>query len=290
MSHFPQVFNEIYVNLVAAGETSGTLDKSLERLANQQEKDAEIIRKVRGAMIYPVIVLCVMGGVITFLMIKILPAVESLYSSLPGVKLPIITQIMVDVIHFIKREWKFFVLGLIVLIIFLSRWTRTLGGKKVVDKVKMKAWPMGPLMMKIYMARFTRTAHTLASSGVPIIQNLEITANAVNNVYIANTTREAVEKVKAGKSLSSALENNHNFLPLVPNMIKIGEESGTIDQMLDRVANIYEQEVDEAIKNITALMEPVLMIVLGVFALITVAAVLLPVYSLAGNPALSSAF
>jgi len=142
--------------------------------------------------------------------------------------------------------------------------------------------------MKLYMARFSRTAATLVASGVPLIQVLEITSKSVNNVHIERTILDSIDNVKVGKSLSETIENNKNFLPLVPSMLKIGETSGTIDQMLERLAIYYEKEVDDEVKNISALVEPVLMIVLGIFAFIIVAAVLLPIYSLAGNSTFTS--
>jgi type IV pilus assembly protein PilC len=154
----------------------------------------------------------------------------------------------------------------------------------------MVAWPIGPLFMKLYMARFARTASTLISSGVPIIQVLEITAGAINNVHISDSLYAAIEKVKGGKALSDSISDDHNFLPLVPSMLRIGEQSGTIEQMTERVAIYYETEVDNEIKTVSTLMEPVLMVILGVMAFIIVAAVLLPIYGLAGNSNLTSAF
>jgi type IV pilus assembly protein PilC len=144
-------------------------------------------------------------------------------------------------------------------------------------------WPVGPLFMKLYMARFARTATTLVASGVPLIQVLEITSKSINNVHIESSLRDAVEKVKGGTALSDALKNDPNFLPLVPDMLKIGEQSGAIEDMLAKVADYYEKEVDTQIKTISTIIEPALMVILGVFAFIIVAAVLLPIYGLAGH-------
>jgi type IV pilus assembly protein PilC len=290
MAKNPQVFNAIYINLVAAGEASGTLDKSLERLASQQEKDADIVSKVRGAFAYPIIVLVLMLGVIGFMIIKVLPAVGSLYSSLPGVHLPLITQVLLSVSHFGINYWWVVILAIIAIAFFGNKWAKTATGKSVVDKLKMVMWPIGPLFMKVYMARFARTGSTLISSGVPILQVLEITSGSINNVHISASLSKAIEKVKGGTALSDAISKDPNFLPLVPNMLKIGEQSGTIEQMMERVAEYYEREVDNEIKAISTIMEPVLMILLGVMAFIVVAAVLLPIYSLAGNSSLTSAF
>lgn len=280
----PKVFNQIYVSLVAAGEASGTLDKALERLAIQQEKDAEIISKVRGAMIYPAIVIMVMIVVLAFMIVKVLPQVKVLYDGLQGgATLPLLTRVLLAVSDFIIAFWWVVIAGLVFLAFVTSKWARTLGGKRVVDKFKMKGWPIGPLFMKMYMARFARTGTTLVASGVPLIQVLTITADAVNNVYVADSLKKAIEKVRGGKSLADALENDNNFLPLVPQMIRIGEQSGAIEKMLDKTADYYEKEVDDQIKAISTIIEPVLMVMLGIMAFIIVAAVLLPIYSLAGK-------
>ena len=279
----PQVFNQVYISLLAAGETSGTLDLALERLALQQEKDAEIISKVRGAMIYPILVLLVMVAVVGFMIVKVLPQVQTIYNSLPGVSLPLVTVILLDVSKFIIKFWLWVIIALGVLTFSGTRWARTLGGKRIVDGIKMKAWPIGKLFMKMYMARFARTASTLVASGVPLIQVLEVTSNAVNNVHISDSIKKAIDKVKGGKALSEALTGDPNFLPLVPNMLSIGEQSGSMEKMLSKTAEYYEKEVDDEIKNISTIIEPVMMIILGIVAFTIVAAVLLPIYSLAGK-------
>ncbi len=283
MSSHPKVFNQVYLSLIEAGEASGTLDKSLERLANQQEKDAEIISKVRGAMIYPLIVILVMIGVVTFMLVTVLPQVETLYAGLPDSKLPIFTRVLLSVSDFIIQYWWVVILVLAAIGFATTRWARTGPGKEVIDKLKMKMWPLGPLFMKLYMARFARTASTLVGSGVPMLKMLTTTADAVNNVHVSDSILAAAEKVKGGKALSETLEGDPNFLDLVPNMIHIGEQSGSMEGMLGKVADYYEKEVDNQIKSISTIIEPLLMIVIGISALIIVAAVLLPIYSLAGK-------
>jgi len=283
LARHPKVFNQVYISLIAAGETSGTLDKSLERIALQQEKDAEIIGKVRGAMVYPVVVIFVMLAVVGFMIVQVLPQVEQLYVGLPGAELPLITKIMLMISRFTIKFWWLVILVSVLLGIFTSRWAATLAGRRVVDRVKMKMWPIGPLFMKMYMARFARTGSTLVASGVPLIQMLEITGRSISNVHIEASLKQAIEKVKGGTSLSETLTNNPNFLPLIPDMLRIGEQSGTIEQMLEKSADYYEKEVDNTIKTISTIIEPVLMIILGVFAFTIVAAVLLPVYGLAGK-------
>lgn len=288
MSKHPKVFDRVFVSLVAAGETSGTLDSSLERLADQQEKDADILSKVRGAMIYPAIVLLVMIGVVIFMVVKVLPQVQSIYAGLPGVSLPIETRLLLAVSHFIINYWYVVIIIVVLLVIGLMWSRRTETGRNVMDNIKMRAWPFGPLFMKSYMARFARTGSSLVASGVPILQVLDITGDAVANVRIKKSLQLAAEKVKGGKSLADALEGDKNFLELIPNMIKIGEQSGSLESMLDKAASYYEKEVDNEIKTISTIIEPVLMVIMGVVALTIVAAVLLPIYGLVNQAGFTS--
>jgi type IV pilus assembly protein PilC len=283
LARYPAVFNDVYISLIAAGETSGTLDVSLERLANQQEKDAEIVSKVRGAMIYPVIVIFVLIAVVIFMMVAVLPPVQSLYAQLPGAKLPILTRALLVVSHSLIHYWWIMIIVLGAAVFISTRWARTVGGRSVIDGLKMKMWPVGPLFMKLYMARFARTGGTLVTSGVPMIKMLNTTSKAIGNVHVEASINRATEKVKGGKSLAESLKDEPNFLDLVPSMISIGEQSGALDTMLNKVADYYEKEVDNQIKSVSTIIEPALMVVVGVMALIIVAAVLLPIYSLAGH-------
>lgn len=283
MAKHPQAFNQVYISLIAAGEASGTLDKALERLAIQQEKDAELVSKIRSAMIYPLIVLVVMFGVLLFMIVKVLPQVKTLYAGLPGASLPLVTRVLLDISDFVVHDWWVVVVVLALIALFTTRWARTLTGKRTVDKLKMKMWPIGPLFMKMYMARFARTGTTLVASGVPLIQMLMITSEAVNNTQISDSIKKAIEKVKGGKALSESIRNDPNFLELLPNMLSIGEQSGSMEEMLAKTADYYEKEVDGQVQSISTLIEPVLMVVLGVVAFIIVAAVLLPIYGLAGQ-------
>ena len=280
LENYPQVFNRVFVSLVAAGEESGTLEKNLERLADQQEKDADILSKVRGAMIYPLVVLLVMVIVVAFMLVKVLPQVQNIYAGLHGVSLPIFTRLLLAVSHFLTHFW--WVLAVVAgLAYFLgSRWRNSIGGRSVVDGIKLKAWPTSNLYMKMYMARFSRTAYSLVSSGVPIIKVLEITGDAVDNVHISASLNLAIKKVTAGKALSEVLAKDPNFLELVPNMLRIGEMSGSLDVMLAEMADYYEKELDNEVKNISTIIEPAMMIIIGLIAIIVVAAILLPIYGL----------
>lgn len=275
----PAVFNEIYRSMVEAGEASGTLDRSLERLALQQEKDADMMRKIKGAFTYPIIVLFVMIGVCVYMMMTLLPQVEILYDG-TGQSLPFTTALLLAVADFIKEFWYIVVILIGAGVFFTSKWARSGPGKEVIDKAKMKMPAIGTLFMKVYMARFTRTASILVESGVPLLQVLKITESAVDNVHIARSISAATEKVKGGRSLAESLKGDPNFLDLVPGMIGIGEQSGATEQMMAKTADYFEKEVDEAIKSISTIIEPVMMIFMGIIALVIVGAILLPVYTM----------
>jgi type IV pilus assembly protein PilC len=278
----PSVFDDVFIALVSAGEASGTLDKALERIADQQEKDAEIMNKVKGAMVYPAIVSLVMVGVIIFMLVTVVPQVGKLYKDLRQ-ELPFLTKIMVGAAGFIQQFWPFVLIAIGVGIYFLRQWSRTDAGSRAFDSLKLNLPIFGQLFRKLYMARFTRTAETLMSTGVPMLETLSITQRAVNNSYIAEAVSRATEKVKGGKALSVALKGEDYILPLVPQMISIGEQSGGIDKMLSKAATFYENELDQTIKAISTLIEPVLMVALAGMAGVMIGAVLFPIYALVGS-------
>lgn len=287
LAKHPGVFGEVYIGLISAGEVSGTLDKALERLADQQEKDAEILSKVRGAMVYPIIVLLVMVGVVTFMLLAVLPQVQELYKGLPGARLPFITSALLAVSAFTGKFW-WAILGVMGVGVFLTtRWARTGPGKRVVDRLKIESIVIGQLFKKLYMARFARTSTTLVASGVPLLQVLSITAKSINNIHVEESINNAASKVKGGKALSDSLEGDRNFDELVPNMLRIGEQSGSVEDMLAKTADYFEKEVDNQIKTISTIIEPIMMILMGIMALLIVAAILLPIYGLVGQGVLN---
>ena len=279
---YPKVFNQVFIALVKAGEASGTLDKSLERLANQQEHDADMLSKIKGAMVYPIIVLAVIIAVVGFMLIALVPQVESLYSDMKK-ELPGTTQVLVAVANFVINFWYIVIAVLVGLVIVLKRWIDTESGRKTWDSIKLNMPLFSPLFRKLYMARLSRTAETLLASGVPLLEALKICSDAVNNAIVREEILRATQKVKNGKPLSEALSGEEYILPFVPQMIKIGEQSGGIDAMLGKVADYYEKEVDNAIKAISTTIEPILMVVMAGMIGFIVVAVLLPIYGLAGG-------
>lgn len=278
----PDTFNNIYISLVAAGEASGSLDKALERIANQQEKDAAIVGKIKGALVYPVIVLGVILAVLIFMLTTVLPQVGSLYKDLHK-ELPGLTRALLAISHFIVNFWWLTIIALAGLGFSFKSWSKTAQGKSFVDNFKLHMPLFGKIFRKVYMARFARTLGTMLQSGIPMLEALRIVKESIGNVHVEETLNYSISEVKGGKALSSTLENQPTFMTLVPQMIKIGEQSGAIDGMLDRVATYYEGEVDEEIRNISATMEPLLMVVMGVVVGGVIAAILMPVYSLVGS-------
>lgn len=278
-SKHPEVFDKVFLALIAAGEVSGTLDESLQRIAAQQEKDAATMTKIKGALTYPVIVLFVIVGVMAFMLFTVVPQVEKLYIDLKK-ELPFLTQIMVSAADFFAAFWWLVIILLGVGAYFFMQYLKTENGIKFKDTLKLNAPLFGPMFRKLYMARFARTGQTLLSTGVAMLDMLRITSESVNNTIVGKSIDRAAEKVKGGKALSVALQPEDYILSLVPQMIKIGEQSGKIDDMMGKTAQVYEDELDEEIKAISTAIEPILMVVLAVVAGGMVGAILLPIYSL----------
>lgn len=278
----PEVFDHVFLALIAAGETSGTLDESLTRIAAQQEKDAATMSKIRGALTYPVIVLVVIFGVLGFMLFTVVPQVEKLYHDL-NQTLPFITQIMVSAADFFTHFWWLVIILAGIGIYFFLQFLKTENGINFKDNFKLNVPLFGKMFRKLYMARFARTGQTLLATGVAMLDMLRITSESVNNSIVAKSIDRAAEKVKGGKALSTSLKPEDYILPLVPQMIKIGEQSGKIDEMLGKTAQVYEDELDEEIKTISTAIEPILMVVLAIVAGGMVAAILLPIYQLVNN-------
>ena len=264
---------------MAAGEISGTLDQSLQRIATQQEKDAAIATKIKGALMYPLIVLVVIFGVMAFMLFTVVPQVEKLYDDL-GKSLPFLSQVMVNAADFVMNFWWLVIIIIGISVYFIMQYLKTESGITFKDTFKLKVPLFGKMFTKLYMARFARTGQTLLSTGVSMLDTLNITGRAVNNTVIQKAIERTAEKVQGGKALSLALEPEESIDSLVAQMIKIGEQSGRIDEMMGKVAQVYEDELDEQIRTISTAIEPVLMVVLAVVAGGMVGAILFPIYSL----------
>lgn len=279
MAKHPDVFNKVYLSLIAAGEASGTLDVSLRRLADQQEKDADMMSKIRGAMTYPAIVLLVIIVVVIFLMVQVVPQVEALYADMKE-PLPALTQVMVNFSNFLVNFWWAILIALGTIVFFFFQFKRTELGIRTVARFKLNVPIFKGLFLRLYNSRFARTAQMLLSAGVPLLEAMKIAGEAMNNVVLEEVITQASVMVRGGKPLSVALKGKEYILPLLPQMASTGEQSGKIDDMLGRAAKVYEDELDEKLKTIQTMIEPILMVVMAVVAGGILMAILFPIYSL----------
>ncbi|MBR5389399.1 type II secretion system F family protein [Candidatus Saccharibacteria bacterium] len=282
LSQHPDVFNDVYLSLVAAGEMSGTLDTALARLAAQDEKDSNMISKIRGAMVYPGIIFVVIIAVLAFMMVLVVPEVRKLYSDM-NKELPDITKVLVNISDFFANQW-YIVVGIIGLTIYgLRTYRRTDAGKKTFALFKLNVPVFNSLFQRLYMNRFSRTMEMLLGTGVSMLDAIHISARATSNYYMEEQFNSAAEKVKSGKALSESIQDLNYILPLVPQMINIGEQSGKIDEMIGKAAEVYENELDEKIANISTMIEPFLMVIMAGLIGIVIAGTLLPIYSLVSS-------
>ena len=279
---YPDVFNKVYIALLRAGEASGSLDSSLKRLAEQQEKDNAMISKIRGALVYPAIILMVIIAVLVFMVLMIVPQVQSLYKDI-GKPLPWATGALVSLANFLVASWWLVTILLGVAIYFLFQFRKTTTGIEWAALAKLNVPIFKTMFWRLYNSRFARTASNLMSAGVSIQDTLQISAEAMNNVVLEKEIKEVSEKVKQGKTLSSSLKNLSYILPLVPQMASIGEESGKIDEMLAKAAQVYEDELEEQIRTISTLIEPVLMVIMAVMVGFIIVAVLFPIYAIVND-------
>jgi type IV pilus assembly protein PilC len=287
MRQYDKVFDALYVNLVEAGETGGILDTILQRLSSYIEKNVKLKRAVKSALVYPVAVLSVAAGVIVLLLWKVVPIFATLFLGL-GVNLPLPTRIVIAMSNFVGSIFGLLILvAIIATIIGLKVWYGTPIGRMAIDRTLLKLPLMGLLLRKIAVARFTRTLGTLISSGVPILEGLEITARTAGNALIEKSLMEVRKGLEAGRNLADPLKDTNVFPGMVTQMISVGEQTGAMDAMLQKIADFYEDEVDAAVKDLLAALEPMMIVFLGVVVGGIVISMYLPLFSLIGQ--LSSA-
>jgi len=276
----PRTFSELYTNMVAAGEAGGILDTILVRLATYIEKAQKLKRKVKGAMVYPTVVISVAILVVCIIMIFVVPTFGKMFAQLGGT-LPLPTQIIINLSHFLSGKGGLIVLVSIVgIIIFITQFKRTEKGKKIIDRIILKLPIIGILFKKVAVAKFTRTLGTLTSSGVPILDGLNITAKTAGNKVIEEAIMKVRQGVSEGKTIADPLSESKVFPPMVTQMIAVGESTGALDSMLEKIADFYDEEVDNSVANLTSMIEPVLMIFLGGTIGFIVVAMYLPIFRL----------
>jgi type IV pilus assembly protein PilC len=283
MRQYEKVFDPLYVNMVEAGETGGILDTILQRLSVYIEKNVKLKRAVKSAMIYPVVVLFVAGSVITLLLWQVVPIFATLFVSL-DVALPLPTRIVIGLSHFVGSIFGFLAFIAFVGAVFgVLAWYRTEKGRFILDSVLLKLPLIGILLRKIAVARFTRTLGTLISSGVPILEGLEITARSSGNAIVERALMQTRKALEAGRTLADPLKESDVFPGMVTQMIAVGEQTGAMDAMLQKIADFYEDEVDSAVKDLLAAMEPMMIVVLGLVVGGIVISMYLPLFVLIGK-------
>jgi len=286
LAKHPETFDDIYVNMVRAGESAGILDDILKRLAAQLEKSATIRKKIRSAMAYPMVLMCITVIAFFGLMIFVVPQIGNILTDLggPEAKLPGITLFMLAVSHFIVSYWFILLPALIFLIVGLLGYIRkTPQGRRQFDTLILKIPGVNTIIRKVAVARFARTFSALMGAGVAVLEALDVTSRAVGNVIYQDTLTQAGIQVKNGRLLSAALENNELFPSIVAQMLAVGEETGQTDNVLLKVADFYEEEVDLAIEGMSAIIEPVMIVIMGGMVGLIAASVMTPIAQLSQN-------
>jgi len=279
MKKHPRAFDPLYSNMIAAGEAGGILDTILKRLATYIEKAVKLTAQVKGAMVYPIAVISIAGIVITVILWKVIPTFASMFEGL-GATLPLPTRLVMLASAWLIRGLPFLVIGGFGLSFSFKRYYATYGGRRVVDRIVLKLPVMGILMQKIAVARFCRTLSTLIASGVPILDGLEITARTAGNAIIEDAIMAVRKGVEGGLTLAQPLKESGVFPSMVVQMIGVGEQTGAMDAMLSKIADFYEEEVDQAVANLLTLMEPVMILFLGTTVGGIVISMYLPLFDL----------
>jgi type IV pilus assembly protein PilC len=279
MKKHPKAFDDLYTNMIAAGEAGGILDTILKRLATYIEKNVKLKAQVKGAMVYPIAVLGIAGIVIAVILWKVIPTFAAMFAGL-NAELPLPTRFVIALSNWFVRLLPFIVIGLVLGVVAFRRYYATHAGRRVIDKMILKAPIFGTLMQKIAVARFCRTLSTLIASGVPILDGLEITARTAGNAIIEDAIMAVRKGVEGGLTLAQPLKETGVFPPMVVQMIGVGEQTGALDAMLTKIADFYEEEVDQAVANLLTLMEPVMILFLGITVGGIIIAMYLPLFDL----------
>ncbi len=278
-SKHPKAFTELYVNMVAAGEAGGILDTILMRLATFLEKSDALIRKVKGAMVYPGVIFSVAGIAVATLLIFVIPTFQKMFASV-GMELPLPTRIVIGMSDFLINYWWALIIIIAGVVYAIRRYYSTSDGRKKMDQFMLNAPVLGDLLRKSAVSRFTRTLGTLISSGVSILDGLEITAKTAGNRVIHDAVMESRNSIAGGETIAGPLEKSKVFPPMVISMIAVGEQTGGLDEMLSKIADFYDEEVDVAVSALLSLMEPMMIVVLGVIVGGMVVAMYLPIFDM----------
>ncbi len=281
LAKHPNAFTELYVNMVAAGEAGGILDTILMRLATFLEKNDALVRKVKGAMIYPVVISAVAGSAILILLIFVIPTFEAMFASV-GMALPLPTRIVIWMSKFVQSYWWLLLAGAFLAVHLLKKYYATSKGQLVIDRLLLTLPVLGDVLRKSAVSRFTRTLGTLISSGVSILEGLEITAKTAGNRVVSDAILASRASIAGGDTIAGPLAKSRVFPPMVLSMISVGEQTGGLDEMLTKIADFYDEEVDAAVGGLLALLEPIMIVFLGVVVGGMVVAMYLPIFDMMG--------
>lgn len=279
MRKHPKVFTELYVNMVAAGEAGGILDTILLRLATFLEKNDALVRKIKGAMTYPAVMLFVVIAATTILLWKVVPVFAGIFTS-AGMELPLPTRVVLGISEFLQSYIFFMVVGMVAFVFLLRRYYKTEGGQLVIDRMMLRAPVLGNLLRKSAVSRFTRTLGTLVSSGVSILEGLQITARTSGNRVIHDAVMASRASIAGGATIAEPLKTSGVFPPMVVQMINVGEQTGGLDDMLQKIADFYDDEVDAAVSALTSILEPIMIVVMGVVIGGMVVAMYMPMFDM----------
>jgi type IV pilus assembly protein PilC len=282
MRKHPDVFDELFANMIEAGELGGILDTILSRLAGFKEKSMALQQKIKGAMTYPVIVIGVAILIVGIIMVFVIPVFQEMFASMGGA-LPMPTQIVVNISEFIKSNVIYMGIGLWLLAFAVKKYYNTEKGRMQIDALLLQAPVFGPLIRKVAVAKFTRTLSTMLESGVPILDALQVVAKTAGNKIIEQAVVHVANSIAEGRPIAEPLEESGVFPTMVVQMINVGESVGALDAMLGKIADFYDEEVDQAVENMTAMIEPFMMVFLGVTIGTLVVAMYLPIFKMAGN-------
>jgi len=282
LKKFPKEFDDLFVNMIAAGEAGGILDTILRRLSAYMEKTARLKSKVKGAMTYPIVTLIIAGAVLAVILIFVIPVFEEMFADMGG-QLPAFTQMVIKVSNFAKKNVIYIVVGLILFVFAFKKFHGTEKGRAFIDKNILRLPVFGDLIRKVAVSKFTRTMGTMLSSGVAILEALEIVAKTAGNKTIETAVYTVRSDIAEGRTMADPLIESRVFPSMVCQMIAVGESTGALDAMLDKIAEFYDEEVDQAVENLTALIEPFMLVFLGITIGGLVIAMYLPVFKMASN-------
>lgn len=279
LSQHPKAFSQIYINMVRAGEASGSLDLVLDRLAEYSEAQEALRGRFKAAMVYPIIMTCLGAAILLFLMIKVVPEITKMFNDMEQT-LPLATIILISLSDFLRRFWWLLLAGLAAATVLVNRFSRTSKGGYIWDEIKIRVPIIGGINQKMALARFSRTLGSLLDSGVPLLTALHIVRNIVNNQLISDVIDKAIEEVQAGKNLSVPLSQSVWFPPIAIQMISVGERSGDLEKMLHKIADIYERETESRIMAMTSMLQPAMIVAMAAVVLFIALAILLPIFEM----------